>query len=198
MAPRQTDDQPPGVPHHPARKGDQGEAHCLETLAHPLSAQHQPLHRRAQIEGQHRYGPPCGVGSEQPRRQPATQPGHSSERCGPARLHRISACTTGPPHLPQGLGWSPTRRPCARLRQPFSSRGRAAAPTAASSPGRGCSLSGSLMAMNRYSGLFLLCPIQSGYEVQLRPLLTCLYPGGAQPAVCGDASPVRQPRTRRA
>ncbi len=71
MAPRQTDDQLPGVSHHPARKGDQGEAHCLETLAHPLSAQHQPLHRRAQVEGQHRYGPPCGVGSEQPRREPA-------------------------------------------------------------------------------------------------------------------------------
>ena len=72
MAPGQPDDQPPGVSHHPARKGDQGEANCFEALAGPLSAQHQPLHRRAQIEGQHRCGPPCGVGSEQPRREPAS------------------------------------------------------------------------------------------------------------------------------
>ena len=73
MASGQADDEPPGTPHHPARKGDQGEANCLEPLAPPLSTQYQPLHRRTQIEGQHRYGPPCSVGSEQPRGEPASR-----------------------------------------------------------------------------------------------------------------------------
>ena len=46
-------------------------ANRLQTLAHPLFAQHQPLHGRVQVEGQHgRYGPPCGVGPEQPRIRP--------------------------------------------------------------------------------------------------------------------------------
>ena len=59
MATGQADYQPPGVTHHTARKGNQGEAHCLQTPAHPLFPQHQPLHRRV-------ASTPCW-----PRRKPA-------------------------------------------------------------------------------------------------------------------------------
>ena len=48
----------------PASKIDDPKAHRFQPFTHPLSAQHQPLHRRVQIECQHRYRPPRGVGSE--------------------------------------------------------------------------------------------------------------------------------------
>ena len=38
MAARQPDHQPPGTPRHPSRKGDQREAYCLQTAAHPLTS----------------------------------------------------------------------------------------------------------------------------------------------------------------
>ena len=52
-------------------------------------------------------------------------------------------------------------------------------------PGRGCSLSASLIAMNRYFRVLLAVGYPVWYEVHLRPLLTCLDPGGAQSAVRG-------------
>ncbi len=68
---RETDDEPPCLSDHSPRNADDAEAHGLHTLAHPLFAQHQLLHRRVQIERQHHYRPPRRVRPELPRRQPA-------------------------------------------------------------------------------------------------------------------------------
>ena len=64
MSPPQADGQSPGMSHHAASKIDDPKAHRFQPFTHPLSAQNQPLHRRVQIECQHRYRPPRGVGSK--------------------------------------------------------------------------------------------------------------------------------------
>ena len=90
----------------------------LETLAHPLSAQHQPLHRRAQVEGQHPMAR-CGVGSEQPRRdarsQVTLQDAVDLLATHLCLYHRIIS-SPGRSRFQPG--------PCARLRRPASSEGQ--------------------------------------------------------------------------
>ncbi len=70
MASGQADDPFSSVPHHSTRKGNDGEAHGLQTLADPLFTP-QPLHDRVEVERKHRHRPPCRVAPEQPGRQPA-------------------------------------------------------------------------------------------------------------------------------
>ena len=65
---RETDDEAPCVSDHSSGNADDPKAHRLQTPAHPLFPQHQLLHRRVQIERQHRYRPPRGVRPELPRR----------------------------------------------------------------------------------------------------------------------------------
>ena len=67
---RQADDQFPGMSDHSSSKIDDSEAYSLQTPAHPLSSQHQPLHHRVQIERQHHDGPPRGIRPEPARWQP--------------------------------------------------------------------------------------------------------------------------------
>ena len=97
------------------RVASEGRSHCLETLAHPLSAQHQPLHRRAQVD---RYG----VGSEQPRREPARSQVTLQDAVD---LLAFTASLPVPPdHLISrkvSVGHQPGDL---RLRRPASSRGR--------------------------------------------------------------------------
>ena len=167
----------PGVSHHPARKGDQGEAHCLETLAHPLSA---PLHRRAQVEGQHRYGPPCGVGSEQPRREPARSQVTLQDAVDllaftaslPVPPDRLISRKVSVGHQPGDLVPGSAGQPHhgeGQFQLQFHSRQR-------------------LFAQHSDEPVFrvlLAVGYPVWYEVHLRPLLTCLDPGGAQSAVRG-------------
>ncbi len=83
------------------------------------------------------------------------RPDRSSERRGPLRPCHICASTTRSTHLPEGSGWKPPQTPCAIPRWPASSQEREA-PAVPSIPTRGCLFKGSLIAMNRYSGFFLL------------------------------------------
>ena len=106
------------------------------------------------IEGQHRYGPPCGVGSEQPRREPAR-----SQVTPRMDLLAFTAdplpVTTGSSQLPEGLGCITNPETLCQAPPASLITGKGSS-SCSSIPGRGCSLSGSLIAMNRYSGFFLL------------------------------------------
>ena len=42
-----------GPPHYYTWKGNEGKAHRLQPLGHLSLPQHQPLHRRVQVEGPH-------------------------------------------------------------------------------------------------------------------------------------------------
>ena len=120
------------------------------------------------VEGQHRYGPPCCVGPKQPRRKPAS--GQIILQNAVDLLPFAAPLPRPPDQLiaRESPGWSPARRPCAMLRRPASWRNSSLPPywkgssNCVSIPGRGCSFSGSLIAMNLYSGFFLLRPIHSG------------------------------------
>ena len=86
--------QPPGVTHHTLLgRAIRAKRTCLQTLAHPLFAQHQPLHGRVQVEGHAaaHTGPPV---RRWPRTAPTAsvpQPSHSCQNgCG---------CSSPLPHL---------------------------------------------------------------------------------------------------
>ena len=150
--PRQPDDQHPGEPHHPSRKGYQRDAHCLESSAHPLSTQHQTLHRRAQVERQHRYGPPCSVGSEQPRREPAhckVTLENAMDLLALAASHALTTRSTLSPARGRFVTTGRSTLNLPLLDNAIAGKGIC---IRASIAGSGCSINRSLVAMNRYSG----------------------------------------------
>ena len=156
----QADDQSPSVTHHTARKGDQGEPDCLQSSAHPL----RPNTSRFIPEFRLKLstGPPCGVGPEQPRRHKSLlrTPWTSSPLPHLCLDHQINSS-------PASVRLVTTPKTLCQPRPDNSIAGKGNS-NCASIPGRGCSFNRSLIAMNRYSGLFLECPIH-GHEVHLSP-----------------------------
>ena len=146
MSPRQTDDQPPGVPHHPARKGDQGEANCLEALALPLSANTSRFIAELRLKVSTAIAHHAALAPNSPDGSlPAAK-----------ALFRTRWTSSPLPHLclAHRINSSPARSrlvatPKSLFHPPLASLivGKGSS-SCASIPGRGCSFSGSLMAMN--------------------------------------------------